>query len=165
MRTPNSFDSLDPIPSKLGCKLEAPRSISKERRKLVDNWIFETANHRLVVDLPTLTCKEVTEADCRQIKLKNDGITDNAPTIRSKSEYNTFIERQKELMKEAAADGWIEWHGGNCPVAPETIVDLRFRDGVVCTFESAGFWSSHNPANCNWHHSDDRDIVAYRIVK
>jgi hypothetical protein len=88
MRTPNSFDSLDPIPSKLGCKLEAPRSISKERRRLVDNWIFETADHRLVVDLPTLTCQEVTESDCRQIK--------------TKSEYNTFIERQKELVKEAA---------------------------------------------------------------
>jgi hypothetical protein len=87
MRQILSLDSLDPIPA-LGCKLEAPRSISKERRKLVDNWIFETADHRLVVDLPTLTCKEVTEADCRQIK--------------TKSEYNTFIERQKELVKEAA---------------------------------------------------------------
>jgi hypothetical protein len=87
MRQILSLDSLDPIPA-LGCKLEAPRSISKERRKLVDNWIFETADHRLVVDLPTLTCKEVTEADCRQIK--------------TKSEYNAFIERQKELVKEAA---------------------------------------------------------------
>jgi hypothetical protein len=33
MRTPNSFDSLDPIPSKLGCKLEAPLPKSKEEVK------------------------------------------------------------------------------------------------------------------------------------
>jgi hypothetical protein len=91
MRTPNSFDSLDPIPSKLGCVLEAPRPKCKEaldRQKAVENWMFESADHRLVVDLPTLTWQEVTEADCRQ--------------IRTKSEYNTFIERQKELVKEAA---------------------------------------------------------------
>jgi hypothetical protein len=65
-------------------------------------------------------------------------------------------------MNEADKDGWIEWHGGECPVLPDTIVEWRLRSGEVCEGADrtrAGFLS--------WQHSGFRgsgDIVAYRIV-
>lgn len=56
---------------------------------------------------------------------------------------------------------WIEWNGGDCPVAHETMVDLKFSNGetVVGTPNfSAGVW--------DWHHTDDDyDIVGYRHAK
>ena len=26
---------------------------------------------------------------------------------------------------------WIKWHGGECPVPPDTLVKIKMRDGVV----------------------------------
>ena len=52
-------------------------------------------------------------------------------------------------------DGWIEWHGGDCPVDGETMVEVRLRIG----------WTEKvTAANAFWGHGDERgDIVAYRI--
>lgn len=56
------------------------------------------------------------------------------------------------------AEGWITWGGGVCPVAPETLVDVRFRDGYNSTAQAARTWS--------WRQDGDGDdIIAYRIVK
>lgn len=55
---------------------------------------------------------------------------------------------------------WIDWAGGDCPVPPDTVVEVRFRE-------------SHNdgppsPAGCfDWGRSafpDDYEILAYRVV-
>jgi len=56
-----------------------------------------------------------------------------------------------------ASDGWTAWEGGECPVAPETLVEIRFWDGEINGPYKADEW--------DW----DRlfrvaDIVAYRIV-
>lgn len=58
-----------------------------------------------------------------------------------------------------AAGGWIEWHGDECPVAPETLVHLRFRG------ESRAYGWSANPAGAfRWYRNGDQgDIVAYRV--
>jgi len=58
---------------------------------------------------------------------------------------------------ESAADGWIEWEGGECPVPGGTRVEARFRNGV----------KGVNDAFCwDWGQASfDYDIVAYRIVK
>lgn len=66
-------------------------------------------------------------------------------------------------------DGWIEWHGGKCPVAEGTLVDVKFRDGREASSKPANvidnrysadaspaFWSSDGGGN---------DIVAYRLRK
>lgn len=57
------------------------------------------------------------------------------------------------------ADGWIQWSGGECPVPPDTVVDVRFRNGDSLE-------STVMAARC-WRQSDyvsGGDIVAYRIV-
>ena len=56
----------------------------------------------------------------------------------------------------AGADGWVEWHGGNCPVPGHVSVDVRFRGGGKETSWTAGRWY--------WtHHGGRNDIVAYRV--
>ncbi|MFD1709718.1 hypothetical protein FVQ98_10500 [Ottowia sp. GY511] len=52
---------------------------------------------------------------------------------------------------------WIKWHGGECPVPPDTLVEVRLRIGERGKPVAAGAY--------DWPHSDeDGDIVEYRIV-
>lgn len=56
-------------------------------------------------------------------------------------------------------DGWIEWGGGPCPVAPETKVQVRYRNGRTSYPCSA--WSfawERGPLSVS-----DYAIVAYRV--
>lgn len=53
---------------------------------------------------------------------------------------------------------WIEWHGGECPVPGDWMVDVRFRD--------LGAYSQPIPAGkLHWGHykNDLRDITHYRV--
>ena len=52
---------------------------------------------------------------------------------------------------------WIKWHGGECPVPPETIVEVKFRDGDS--------QSGHPAYAYYWHHDGDgADILTYCII-
>ena len=52
---------------------------------------------------------------------------------------------------------WIEWHDGKCPVPPDTLVEVKFRDGSCETGHSAYCYS--------WRRDDeDEDIVEYCIA-
>jgi hypothetical protein len=54
---------------------------------------------------------------------------------------------------------WIEWKGGECPVPPETIVDVKDRDGTI--------WEAWPAGNHYWWHDTDfpmEEPVAYRII-
>lgn len=65
---------------------------------------------------------------------------------------------------------WIEWNGGECPVAPDVIVETRHRNGDENTADKgppndllgagpmrASFW--------HWKHDGEEDnIFAYRIL-
>lgn len=64
---------------------------------------------------------------------------------------------------------WIEWAGGECPVPPMTMVQMKIRgDDVISSPTPAGFWSLVVDW---WKHEESpafgntRDIIAYRIVK
>lgn len=60
-------------------------------------------------------------------------------------------------QQERGEDEWIEWGGGNRPVAADMQVEVRFRDGKSIPSESAAYW--------NWHqHNSPTDIIAYRII-
>ena len=52
----------------------------------------------------------------------------------------------------------IKWHGGECPVPPETKVGLRFRSGATET--------GHRADDYSWRHgiNDDNDIVEYCVA-
>ena len=52
---------------------------------------------------------------------------------------------------------WIKWHGGECPVPPETMVKVKFRRGDS---------TSEHPASdyCWRHYGEDHDTVEYCIV-
>ena len=52
---------------------------------------------------------------------------------------------------------WIKWDGGECPVPPDTLVEVKFRDGSCETGHSANCYS--------WLRVDfNDDIVEYRIA-
>jgi len=60
-------------------------------------------------------------------------------------------------MTQPDKDGWIEWHGGECPVHPDTVVEVRFRNGVL--------QRQHRPIIYTWDMVGDMyDICAYRII-
>ena len=57
-----------------------------------------------------------------------------------------------------ASDDWIEWHGGDCPVDSDAIVEVKFRwhDQHQYNNDRAGdFYWSHTGSNA--------DIIAYRL--
>lgn len=53
-------------------------------------------------------------------------------------------------------DGWIEWKGGECPIADDALVDIKFPDWDEILSTPAGDW--------NWG-EDCYAIIAYRLAK
>ena len=54
---------------------------------------------------------------------------------------------------------WIKWHGGECPVPPDTLVDIKLRSGFVRGLRPAGKYI--------WNHDDDDDdgdIMEYCVI-
>ncbi|ARR53462.1 hypothetical protein HY78_08510 [Rhizorhabdus wittichii DC-6] len=67
--------------------------------------------------------------------------------------------------KIVAADGWIAHDGGECPLPYETLIHVRFRNGIEDRkAHFAGFWATG--LRDAWRHQGPRDwhIVAYRLV-
>lgn len=60
------------------------------------------------------------------------------------------------------ASDWIDWHGGTCPVLPDTLVEVVYRDspevieGPIRAKAASELWSGQN---------DGDDIICYRIVR
>lgn len=66
------------------------------------------------------------------------------------------------LRDAPKGDGWIDWHGGECPVPPSTEVQYKMR-GTPDTVYPAAYAGS-----LRWRYGTgyaDLDIVAYRIVQ
>ena len=56
--------------------------------------------------------------------------------------------------------GWIEWAGGECPVARGARGFLKYRDGEVRPLEN------YHTDNMFWKRmGNDCDIIAYRVVQ
>ena len=52
---------------------------------------------------------------------------------------------------------WIKWHGGECPVPPDTLVKVKFRNGTIEPIHAASKYS--------WIHMDAcGDIVEFSTV-
>lgn len=76
----------------------------------------------------------------------------------------------KETLQKAReqSDGWIEHDGNGMPVARDSRVNVRFRDGVAEVLpeepETADFWQGGHPDIDMWiSRGGPNDIVAYRL--
>lgn len=65
--------------------------------------------------------------------------------------HQTIITREQY----EARDGWITWHGGECPVGGDTLVETMFGDGTG-SVDNAGVWG--------WG-CEEAQIKFYRIHK
>lgn len=58
------------------------------------------------------------------------------------------------------ANGWIDWHGGECPVDSDVIVEVKYRKTNPYQF------NNDRAGDFTWsHHGIDGDIIAYRLVQ
>ena len=100
--------------------------------------------------------------------------SDHATAIVTREDWEA--ERAKLKAPKANGDGWIRHRGGKCPVEAGTLVDVRYRSGVICEGVTAltyhgddGFESSRSDyldLAVNWSHTkSDGDIMRYKIHK
>lgn len=76
-------------------------------------------------------------------------------------ELNKIEQSPLDLIAEwdaPDADGWIQWSGGECPVPPETVVEVKYDDGEITEPDKASTWDWE----CGW--PEGCNIVAYRVV-
>jgi hypothetical protein len=88
---------------------------------------------------------------------------------------DTSIKAYKKWLweqKQATPDGWITWHGGECPVPKGTMVHVKFRCGeeAICTAGLSGHDEGFKKAiDSDWVAVDwsvdevENDIVAYKL--
>lgn len=58
----------------------------------------------------------------------------------------------------AASEGWIEWHGGDCPVDSDAIVEVKYRK------PSPYQYNNDRAGDFSWSHDGfGGDITAYRL--
>ena len=76
-----------------------------------------------------------------------------------RSEYAyTPISREQYEAALAASEGWIEWHGGDCPVDSDAIVEVKYRHPSSYQF------NNDRAGDFSWAHDGiDGDIIAYRL--
>lgn len=70
----------------------------------------------------------------------------------------SVVSKQQYEAALAASEGWIDWHGGECPVDSDAIVGVKFRWHNQCQYNNdrAGdFYWAHTGSNA--------DIIAYRL--
>ena len=77
---------------------------------------------------------------------------------RARLDENNQLRFVLSILAAVKDDGWIEWHGGECPVGVDVIAEIMFRNG------DAG---PCRPYILEWNHNGDslHDIIAYRVVK
>lgn len=70
----------------------------------------------------------------------------------------SVISKQQYEAALAASDGWIEWHGGECPVDSDAIVEVKFRHPSSYQF------NNDRAGDFYWPHDGlGYDIIAYRL--
>jgi hypothetical protein len=83
----------------------------------------------------------------------------NSDTAYASAESGAIRSRTRRplpiLTLEQIADGWVEWHGGECPVFLDSSPTIMFRNGKIPCDDTADSW--------NWMHEGEYDdIIAYR---
>lgn len=90
---------------------------------------------------------------------QNNGVSDDIVAYRVLSEEPEPDQPEKRRSSaQPDADGWIEWSGGECPVPPDTLVEVLFRNGETD-------YTVQDAATYCWDHVKcDQDIISYRVV-
>jgi hypothetical protein len=79
-------------------------------------------------------------------------------TIRATDYDTAIITRAQYEAALAASDGWIEWHGGECPVDSDAIVEVKYRTPSPYQF------NNDRAGDFTWSHDGfGGDIIAYRL--
>lgn len=74
----------------------------------------------------------------------------------TRDQYEAALAASKAVVGH---NGWIDWHGGECPVDSDEIVEVKFRKPCPLHF------SNDRAGDFVWsHHGSNGDIIAYRIV-
>ena len=72
----------------------------------------------------------------------------------------SVISKQQYEAALAASYGWIEWHGGDCPVDSDAIVEVKYRKPNPCQY------NNDRAGDFDWEHiGSNADIIAYRLHK
>lgn len=58
---------------------------------------------------------------------------------------------------------WHGWNGGECPVHPETVVEVRWRSDFAAQTGQAGKFNS--ASQWSWEEDNTNRIVAFRVIK
>ena len=75
------------------------------------------------------------------------------------TEHYTADVSAGKTANATGANGWIDWHGGECPVDSDAIVEVKFRKPCPLHF------SNDRAGDFAWSHTGSiDDIIAYRLV-
>ena len=124
---------------------------------------------------------KLLEGKLFEVKIRNGNIISmeefcDSNFVNQENKWKIYGKHPKDVMSyriledEPAppdTDGWIEWHGGECPVAKGTLVDVKHRDGNVHLNQSA-LLDAPLPNGCaeDWDNDGvSGDIIAYRLSK
>jgi hypothetical protein len=148
--------------------LKAAAATLDQRGKDYDQPEGERSMGRIVETFNVLTGHTLTEAQGWQfmacLKLvrmssaadPTDSAVDCAAYAALAGEALGKSEEKEGRAPETDADGWIQWHGGECPVDGDVDVEIRLSDGTEA-IEMAGL--------LRWDETGELyDIVAYRVV-
>lgn len=71
---------------------------------------------------------------------------------------SSIVTRAQYEAALAASDGWIEWHGGECPVDSDAIVEVKYRKPNPYQY------NNDRAGDFDWAHTGSScDIIAYRL--
>lgn len=93
----------------------------------------------------------------------NDTVLNSEDEEWEKSDAKVYISRAEAALaaQQPDADGWIPWEGGECPVFPDTPVNVHLRNGRASVGDGISAWSA---SQYDWTHTGhSSDIIAYRV--
>ena len=101
------------------------------------------------------------DAKCSIFNTEDEYVVSSAKSLFLYFDEDTsggWFQDRFELVEPAQTDGWIEWSGGDRPVAAGTTVNIKFQSGTVdyTNYPEAYYWK---------HDGNETVIAAYRIVK
>ena len=114
---------------------------------------------------PIVSNKEIYTANGKAISYRDKSVGDLIKLIGHLTPIDQ-VDKTPENVHETQTcipdkDGWIKWNGGECPVHPDTVVDVKLRSGHT-------EYKTTNKFLC-WRRMVDGteypyDVIAYRIV-